>query len=386
MKLIKAFDENDCYKNVISPLSLDVEEVCFLYRHKVNKKLINAVDHVIKKHKNIKTSFIKIKDENDVDDIMNENKNITVDVSGVRYVSLLIFDRALKNGHPIIFYDGEEYTIKSYKDHKVVADIIFKLSIEDVVELGGGEIKDHMHKPPKSDDEITNQIIIKTVEASFDRYITFTNFVSRINNLVCRLDSYDGKHYRIRKDSAKKLESDEVFRFYEKVGLLKLEENSIVFPTYKIKQMFSISGSFLESYLYMKLKESNYFDDVMMSAVIDFLGDDKRYPIRCEIDALVMKDNHLLFVSCKSNKIKTEDLNEIKVHNVTFGNVESHAVVCTIDDLNVSSPSIYSKAKELDIAVIDVTAFKNGTVADEMLNIIKDTYNYEPISHKKYKH
>ena len=84
----------------------------------------------------------------------------------------------------------------------------------------------------------------------------------------------------------------------------------------------------------------------MMSCVIDFSGQSRRYPVICEIDCLVIRDNHVLFTSCKSNKVAADDLNEIKVHNVIFGNTLSSPVMCTLEDLDQKSPSVYSKARE----------------------------------------
>ena len=87
--------------------------------------------------------------------------------------------------------------------------------------------------------------------------------------------------------------------------------------------MISVAGAFLENYLYLKLDESGLFDDIKMSAVIDFSDDKYAYPVRCEIDCLIIKDNRLLFVSCKSSKADATTLNEIYVHNHRFGNALS---------------------------------------------------------------
>ena len=143
--------------------------------------------------------------------------------------------------------------------------------------------------------------------------------------------------------------------------------------------MINASGTFLESYLYYTLLDSKLFDDVVMSSVIDFSSKKNRYQVVCEIDCMIIKDNRLLFVSCKSNKVETPSLNEIKMHNYTFGNKLSNSVLCTLDDLNIKSPSIYAKAKELEVAVIDTTSFVNKTVAKDFLSIIEGTYQFEKL-------
>ena len=92
-----------------------------------------------------------------------------------------------------------------------------------------------------------------------------------------------------------------------------------------------------------------------------------------------MKDNHLGLVSCKSNKVDTDAINEIKVHNTVFGNHLSKAVIFTAEDMNIKNPAIFKKAQELDVRVIAITAIKNHAVPLVMNKIFNDTYEYERV-------
>ena len=140
-----------------------------------------------------------------------------------------------------------------------------------------------------------------------------------------------------------------------------------------------VTGAFLENYIYHKLIDSNLFDDILMSSTIEFNDEQWKYPVTCEIDCLVLKDNNLLFVSIKSNKTEKDDLNEIKVHNVMFGNKQSKPVICMLSDLSLKRPSIYAKAEELNVYVIDSTAFIKDNIPETFLSIIDGTYEYERI-------
>ena len=117
----------------------------------------------------------------------------------------------------------------------------------------------------------------------------------------------------------------------------------------------------------------------MMSSTIEFNDEKWKYPVSCEIDCLVLKDNNLLFVSIKSNKVEKDDLNEIKVHNVVFGNRQSSPVICINSDLSNKKPSIYAKAEELGVYVIDSSSFQRGEMVDKFISIMEGTYEYEKI-------
>ena len=62
-----------------------------------------------------------------------------------------------------------------------------------------------------------------------------------------------------------------------------------------------------------------------------------------------------------------------------FGNKLSNPVLCTLDDINTKSPSVYGKAKELGVAIIDKTAFENHNIAEEFKEIIEEVYEYESL-------
>ncbi len=377
-KLIAVFDKDDLFNNAITALSLDVEEVFYIHHHRVDLESMENLETVINRYKDIRIQFLEITDDqNDIDNLLSLSEDTIVDVGGEKYLSLVLFERALRRSNPVIYYDDEENKIKSYRKHEVLVDKVFSMTIEDIINLGGGKIQSTMHKNIDLNDKESVHILNTVMEQSFSTYSQFTSFVARINSMIVRKNAVNGRKYELTEKQKEKILADEGYRRYQPMGLLDVEEDYLVFPTRKIAQMFEVSGAFLENYLYLKLTGSHLFDDVMMSCVIDFSGSERRYPIMCEIDCLVIKDNHLLFTSCKSNKVDTGALNEIKVHNTMFGNKLSAPVLCTIDDLDEKSPSVYAKGKELGVAVIDQTSFKNDHVAEDFLAIIEDTYTYE---------
>lgn len=373
--LIKAFDEKNPYNNVVVPLSLAFDEVFFIYHNQPDQRRLQACKEVLKKQRKMKIHFRQlIDDDAEIDALLAKYPEMVIDLSTSRYLSIVMLEKVLAQANQIVYYDDEELVIKSYREHRELTRDIYKLNIKDLLYLHGGKLNENLHKPIIGKDTI--ETVFRVVESCADEYSAFLSFVSRINNLLSHYKEQDGT-YDLDAKLAKQIKSDEGYRRFASLGLFKIEGERLIFANKELRELFKVSGSFLENYIYHKLIGTHYFDEVLMSVVIDFSGYERRYPIVCELDCIALKDNHLLFTSCKSNKVDSLDLCEIKVHNQMFGNNLSHPVVCTIDDLDVKSPAIYAKAKQLEVAVIDRTAFKQDRLAEYFAAIVDGTYRYE---------
>lgn len=375
-KLITVFDDNDPLNNVVCELSLDVSEIYYVYHHQIDKKTLQNNDKIIKKYKKIKTHYLQLKDdEKEIKKILNSDKTVIADVGGAKYLSLVLFELAYKNGNQLIYYDDEENVIKDYLTHKVYKTKVINLKAEDILKIGGGTIKSFMHEPIK--DYISKRILVKVVENNIGDYPGFVRYIGKINSLLSK-NSYRGRRtYQLNKEKIHSIVTDQYYK--KSKELFTIEDNKIRFASEKIKDMVCTSGTFLENYLYIKLMESKKFDDVMMSVVVDFSNDKYNIPVVCEIDCLVVKNNKMLFVSCKSSKAETSDINEIYVHNSKFGNLLSKPVLCVGEDLDRKFPSIYAKAEELNVYVVDKSSFLKEGIANTFTNIVNDKYVYDEL-------
>lgn len=372
-RLLKTFEEENNLTNALVPLTLDVDEVFFVYHHNVSSRKLQNCARVINKYKQVKVLYKKV-NEDEIKDLIDEDT--IIDISAAKYLSIVLYEVALRNDLPVIYYDEEEKVIKQYKNHEIISKDIFKLKIEDIVALGGGTILSYLHKPVNDRNSI--DLIYKAVESAKNQYSNFTSYISRINSYVSDFDYRDNKIF-LNEATTRRIVSDEAYQKYQDLGLFTLNGTELTFFNNDIKKLFMVTGAFLENYIYHKLIDSNLFDDILMSSTIEFNDEQWKYPVTCEIDCLVLKDNNLLFVSIKSNKTEKDDLNEIKVHNVMFGNKQSKPVICMLSDLSLKRPSIYAKAEELNVYVIDSTAFIKDNIPETFLSIIDGTYEYERI-------
>ena len=377
-KLLTVYDDVDPLNNVISPLTIEADEIFYVYHHDIPDSSFENIAKVLLRYRDIRINFIKlIDDSRQLNEIFSQNKGIVVDVGGARYLSLLLFETVKDKENQIIYYDDDENVIKDYRSHSIICHDVFKLQIEDVLNLRGGEIKEYMHR--SAEDGKSRNAIISLFEKNMDNYGSFIRFLTRLNSLINNRDYMGSNTYQLSEGDRFDLMSDAV---YDKVSdLFTIDgKNRLRFSTRKLKEMVSVSGAFLENYLYIKLTESGKFDDVKMSTVIDFSDDKYIYPVRCEIDCLIIKNNKLLFVSCKSSKADASTLNEIYVHNHRFGNVLSLPVLCVCEELDRKYPSTYAKGEELGIYLVDRSSFVNGDICDVFSSILDGTYVYDKVS------
>ena len=368
MILLKSFDEQNNFNNAIVPLSLNIDKLIFVYHHQIDRSKFEYCTKVINKYKDIEIHFTKVDEQSIRQYFSNET---IVDVSANKYLSLVLCEMALKRNNRIIYFDEEEKCIKDYRKHEVLTSKIFNFQIEDIITLNGGRIISSMHNPVKNRETI--ELIYKTIEYSKNNYSNFISFVSKINNLINYLDHKDNDYY-LDETIIKKITSDENYRYFKDLNLFTIKDNTLSFFNNDIRRIFMVSGTFLENYIYNKLVDSKLFDDVLMSCNIEF-SRTQNLSVRCELDCLVIKDNCLLFTSIKSNKVDPSDLNEIKVHNVMFGNEYSKPVICLYSELSENRPLVYAKGEELGIYIIEKNDFEND-VASRFLEIINNSYQY----------
>ena len=376
-KLLTVFDDNESLNNVVSALTLDVSEVFYIYHNNINKDIFVNVDKVLNRHKKIKTHFLKLKDdEKEINAIINKNKNIIIDVGGAKYLSLLLFELAKDRDNKIVYFDDEENVIKDYRTHSVIVYNVFRLSIEDVFNLRNGKIVENMHR--NATDKKTIEAINTLVENNLDNYSSFIRYITKINSIIGSGKRKGARSFELSSKQIKDIRTDSSYKKAKE--LFTINDNTITFATTKLLQLVSVSGAFLENYLYNRLIKSKKFDNVLMSTVIDFSGNRYNHPVRCEIDLLAIRNNKLLFVSCKSSKIDTPDLNEIYAQNSLFGNVLSFPVICLCEDADRKYPSIYSKAEEMNIYVIDKSNMQEKGFPEIFSKIVDGTYVYDEIT------
>ncbi|MBO6164225.1 MAG: DUF1887 family protein, partial [Lachnospiraceae bacterium] len=113
-------------------------------------------------------------------------------------------------------------------------------------------------------------------------------------------------------------------------------------------------GSVLELQVYRACLEAGIFDDVVLSAIVNWNGGNtQRDSVTNEIDVMAVKGVQPLFISCKTCEIKTEALNELAILRDRFGGKGSRAMIVTSVSATKSRSPMRRRAAELGIEVVE---------------------------------
>ena len=112
-------------------------------------------------------------------------------------------------------------------------------------------------------------------------------------------------------------------------------------------------GSALELQVYRACVLAGCFDDVVLSAVVNWRAGEKRDAVTNEIDVMAVRGVQPVFISCKTCEIKTEALNELAILRDRFGGKGSRAVIVTSAPGARSRAVMRQRAAELSIEVIE---------------------------------
>ena len=135
------------------------------------------------------------------------------------------------------------------------------------------------------------------------------------------------------------------------------ERVSFLFRDGQIRAWLRDVGSVLETYVYKACLDTGLFDDVRLSVIVDWEGEEKKDAVSNELDVMCSRGVVPLFISCKTCDVKTEALNELAVLRDRFGGQMARAAIVTAERGNIR---MRNRASELGIRVIDLNDLKGG--------------------------
>ncbi len=137
---------------------------------------------------------------------------------------------------------------------------------------------------------------------------------------------------------------------------LRMSGNRIYFrfPDETIRFWLRDIGSVLELQVFRACLASGDFQDVVLSAIVNWEGSDsQRDTVTNEIDVVAVRGLWPIFISCKTSEIRTEALNELAILRDRFGGQGSRAIIVTSAPATKSRSYMRRRAAELNIEVIE---------------------------------
>ena len=131
-------------------------------------------------------------------------------------------------------------------------------------------------------------------------------------------------------------------------------------------------GSALEVCVYTACARSGFFDDVCLSAVVNWhYGPKGSGSVTNEIDVMAVQDVRPVFISCKATDIKTEALNELKILRDRFGGEGSFAAIVTTSAGGKDNLAMRNRAQELGIRVFSL---QDAEEPEKLARYLKNMY------------
>ena len=133
------------------------------------------------------------------------------------------------------------------------------------------------------------------------------------------------------------------------------------FPDETVRFWLRDIGAVLELIVFKTCLEAGCFDDVVLSAVVNWEGGkNQRNAVTNEIDVVAVRGIHPVFISCKTNEIRTEALNELAILRDRFGGKYARAMIVTSANATASRALSRMRASELNIEVVEWNDLLSG--------------------------
>lgn len=292
---------------------------------------------------------------------------------------------------PAFFVDLKEQAFKDviHSSHLGSRFEIPKLSVGKIIAMNGAEFKRSDHYVPDVEDhELTadiNNIFEISIRHSEDWH-GFAAYMQEAGKSIGRGGAspltISAPAYIEVNNQRKVRASNRILKELEQAGAisgLQVNREQLRFRVKSplILEQLKLQGSWLEQFCYINSVEMGYFDDVKMSVVIDADGPLEDFAqIQNEIDLICVKGISPIFVSCKSGIPPAVALSEIKLLAQKFGGETAKTVLVTAATPSSQNPSIYKRAMELGIFMIELADLSPKRFAKRMLEIAEDRYRY----------
>lgn len=138
---------------------------------------------------------------------------------------------------------------------------------------------------------------------------------------------------------------------------LEITEDSICFrfPDETVRFWLRDVGAVLELQLWRACKAAGCFDDVVLSAIVNWQnGSIRSDSVTNEIDVMAVQELSPVFISCKACEVHTEALNELSILRERFGGKYSRAILATSGIAGSRNrASVRNRAAKLGIELIE---------------------------------
>ena len=338
--LIELYDRHTIEKNVYQTFICDCDEVLFLSLKKITEEerlslkhfLLDQVSHVKQVHFR-QISLDKITD--DLNLFLTNYDSVTLDVfGGDSILAIFLYQYGLEKQLPIVAIDIEQGKQFKWKMGKVEKEelVIPGLTIEQLMALRGGKLIKSKQPKYSPKQMITIKKLANYAILNPEQWYQITQFFA-----LAKTIDFHAETVKVLESNGKRYSYPEsMIPLLTEANLIHIDEESSEYISYTFSSseaqlLCRTKGHILELYLYLLAIESEYFDECMIGAEIDWNG---IFPevdnVQNEIDVVLRKGQSIIFISCKMTDLSVEAINELEVYANHFaGETCLKLIVCS---------------------------------------------------------
>ncbi len=314
----------------------------------------------------VKLTFIPVsmldavKIERVLREVLDAHPDCAIDISGGTDAAL--FAAGAVSGESAVFtYSNKRNAFFEIKNapfaRSVSCDV--RLDARSCFLMAGG-----MLLPGRMDNEDL-EFRVYQIEWLFDIYAKYRRIWNRQISYIQKISSaepgkLEAEGRWTEKAGDRRVNADaDLFRAFAKAELildLHMDEQGIRFrfPDETVRFWLRDIGSVLELQVFRACLEANCFDDVVLSAVVNWQGGViQRDSVTNEIDVVAVQGIQPVFISCKTCEIHTEALNELAILRNRFGGKDSRAIIATSGMATRNRAPMRRRAAQLGIEVVE---------------------------------
>ena len=314
----------------------------------------------------VKLTFIPVsmldavKIERVLREVIEAHPDCAIDIAGGTDAALFAAG-AVSNDIAVFTYSRKRNTFFDIKNadfaHSVTCTV--RLDARSCFLMAGGTLL-----PGREDNEVLKKKLPQ-MEKLFDIYTQYRRIWNRQVSYIQKISSaeagvLDAAGRWTEKAGDRHVNADRgLFKTLAKAGLildLQMDDDGMRFrfPDEMIRFWLRDIGAVLELQVFRACLEANCFDDVVLSAVVNWQGNAiQRDSVTNEIDVMAVRGIHPVFISCKTCEIKTEALNELAILRDRFGGRGSRAIIVTSGMATKSRAPMRRRADQLGIEVVE---------------------------------
>ncbi len=264
---------------------------------------------------------------------------------------------------PVFTYSRRKNSFYNIRNAEFAEGAVCSLryKVEDFFCMAGGSVREG---------RVSNALLdryLPDFDPFFGVFLDFRRDWTRVVTYLQRVSpgNADGSYsleafgpYTVKGERGSRIDApEEALRAFERIGFIRElritpEGVSFRFRDGQTRSWLRDVGSVLETYVYKACLDTGIFDDVRLSVIVDWEGQNRGDSVSNELDVMCCRGVVPMFISCKTCDVKTEALNELAVLRDRFGGHMARAAIVTAERGNAR---MRNRAAELNIKVIELS-------------------------------